>query len=217
VEQLQRIREGPCSPISVPIEGADLDRLLGRTVTGDTISSGYVRVRGIWTGSAIAVESIEAATSDPWLSDLPCPEPAAGWLYPASQGAFRKALTPLAAEITANPDVYGRYWTTPPLNPTNDAGPAVEMAVTKVDPERLRARVESLFPYGACLIEGEFTAAQLTAAEALLTRADGTWLPAWTGITPRVAIRLAMLDESAVATFAEHPEAFPEPLVVGVR
>jgi hypothetical protein len=203
-----------CLPIGVEVRGIDTATLPGRSEVKGVVASGLVTVRGTWSGDAIEVDAIAPAAYDPWLADLPCPQPEAGWTFPAERGAFRDALTPLVAEINGHPDEFGSYWTIPPFNPTNDSGTAVEVIETDVAPRDLQSRVEALFPYGACLVRGHFTDEQLAAVARALQKPDLTWIAGGGSLARRVAVQLTMLDAAAVAVFDQHPEAFPEPLVV---
>jgi len=197
-----------CLPIAVPVEGVDLDRLPGRTVTKGTISSGAVEVHGTWTGTAIRVASIGESGSEPYnLARLPCPEPPGGWRSAPSDLAFRAALDPLVSEIIAKPDIYGSYWTVP------FALPDVEVVETRVDPATVRGRVDALFPFSACLLRGTFTPKELAATATALHRDDLTWIAGVEDEFHRVRVELTMLDEAAVAVLVAHPDAYPAPLV----
>jgi hypothetical protein len=202
-----------CLPIGVQVRGVETATLPGRSEVKGVVASGLVTVRGTWTGDAIDVDAISPATYDPWLADLPCPEPEAGWTYPADRGRFRDALAPLVAEINTHPGDFGSYWTIPPFNPTNDAGPAVEIIETDVAPRDVQSRVGALFPFGACLVRGHFTDEELAAAAGALQKPDLTWIAGGGSLAHRVAVQLTMLDAAAVAVFDRYPEAFPEPLV----
>jgi hypothetical protein len=208
-----------CSKMAADLEGADLSTLPGRTEASGVVESGFVTVRGTWTGTAISVKSITPATFDAGVTaaDVPCPEPEGGWIDPPSQSAFRAALKPLVDEITAHPETYGRYLTEPEGAPSVETGPAIEFVTTKVDPATVHNRVESLFPFAACLFENAATTSELAATAAELQRPDGSWSTWIVATIGRVAVNLAVLDDAAVAIFVAHRDAIPVPFVVKDR
>ncbi|HEY2916705.1 MAG TPA: hypothetical protein VGI98_05760 [Candidatus Limnocylindrales bacterium] len=204
-----------CGSPDVPIAGSvDIAALPGAQVVADTSFTSTVRVTGRWTGSAIADPVFTPAPAPDDRVQLPCSAPTDGWSSLPPLGGFRAALNPLAAEVSAHPELYAGYLTVSVI--PGQPVPAVEVVRTKVDPRDVAARVASLFPYAICLT-ADYSQADIDAAMSAFAYGQGsTTVPEVIGDTHRVGVHIAVVDDAALALFLAHPAAYPIPLVTKV-
>ena len=181
---------------SVALVGLDATRLPEPKTSAGFTWDLWASVTGTWTGDAITVAAVAqpSAASNPFgavnaTADVgECPPPPAGWLEPADPADFRKALTPLAADIAAHQELYAGYETQGMLG-IQDTSSLVEIVRARVDPATLRSRVDGLFPYAICI----------------------------TGLTPRQPESVLVIDDAAVQHFARSTTTYPLPFVRKVR
>jgi hypothetical protein len=207
-----------CGAFKAPLDGLELNALPGRSEAGGAVySPSALTVLGTWTGTSIKVASVElAAPMQATTIGLPCPAPTAGWPSPQSATSslvLENAVRPLANEIAAHPELFSAYWG--PESAGSGPTRAVVVVGTVDDPDAVRPRLESLYPYGVCVIKVKYSAADLQRALDALAHAAPDRLQAY--IDPpadRVRVQLTLISGDLATLLEAHPEAAPQPLMV---
>jgi hypothetical protein len=205
-----------CGLFRAPLDGLDQNTLPGRSEAGGAVySPSRLTVQGTWTGTSITVSSVDVATSEPPASSggIPCPTPAVGWPKPPAD--LEEAVRPLSDAITAHPDQYSAYWggDSGGLTPTL----AVAIVGTVGDPDAVRPALESVYPYGVCVVKVKYSATDLQGAlDALSAKISDRTLGAM--IDPeldRVRVELTIVTRELATLLEANPEIVPQPLITG--
>lgn len=199
-----------CSSISVGIEGLDLSRLPGWLSNASGGSSGRVTVTGTWTDTGIRADqdAVAAAAPSRPLPITPCAPPAEAW--PSSELSVEAELDRLGSEVALEPEHFSGYWVA-----SRDGGNAPSVAVvgTRGDPEVDGARLAGIVELPLCVVQVEFSASDLLAAEQAARSSNPTWQVETYVELDRVVVGLPFIDAPAWAFFESHPEVTLRPMV----
>ena len=199
-----------CSPVSVGIEGLDLSALPGWSPDAEGGSSGRVTVTGTWTGTGIQADpgAVAAAALSRPLPVAACPPPATAW--PTSELVVETELTRLGSEIESEPDRFSGYWV---ASRDGDNVGSVAVVGTRDDPELDRARLAGIVDLPLCVVQVEFSASDLAAAQRAARSSDPAWQVQIFVELDRVVVELPFVDASALAFVESHPEVILRPMV----
>jgi hypothetical protein len=206
-----RIGGGPnCSPNHIVLAGVQGSSLPGsHDIAGIPVADGLI-VRGHWTGTVLAVDSIEqgAAAVDPTPA-VTCTAPAEGWASPpASAEGLEQAGETLQAAVDAQPDHYSGSWTT-----NTETGTSVAVVGTLDDPASARDALQKVYPYPLCVVSAQYSQQAMNALMGFFTKSDFTWQAAIDPKRDRLVVDLPFIDPAAESLFAAHPEAVARPLI----
>lgn len=197
-----------CSPIAVSISGVEVADLPGWTERQGVGFSSPVVVQGRWQAGTIEVDSVAAVPAPGGASPalVPCPPPAAGWIDDSFPSALEEeaALSALAAEIDAQPDLFAGFWRAPLAADASNRVASDAIVVGVAGPsEDVQSRLAELYPGNLCVTEVEYSTAQLRDVAERLATADRTWQATVEAEINRVRVSLPVFDDDALRRIAD--------------
>lgn len=183
-----------CSVVAVAVTAVDWDLVPGATRAEGIWYAEDVEVRGSWTESALQLESV---TSHPRPSYTPPSNPCSAdegdgtGLETAEEEA---ALAALGSEVFGNPERYAGLWRAA----SRDNLGRVVVAVVE-DPNELRPKLGTLYPFPLCVIRAEFSGADLSTALSSLGESTPDWLARLDYPTNRVIVSVGVITEAIQA------------------
>lgn len=188
-----------CSPINVDVEVGTLEGLPGWTPQEGGGYSSWLTVHGQWIDGVLHIDSAVGTERPGFVFPLsPCGAPAGGWPGDLPNTMEGESLSRHLGEVVDSEPFLFSGMTSARLTASDDT-PRVIVVATVGDLQEVRDRLSAIYPHNLCVIQVEYSAAELAAVgERLFHPEDGTWQTNIDVIAGRVVLKVAVLDEEAL-------------------
>lgn len=202
----------------VPISGIEPRELPGndwrsaREDFNEVWVTDHVQLFGLWRGGIIDyVGSVptDKPPSPSFLSvpPIPCDPPSGGWPGDpedfAPEGPEGLVLS-LQAEVDRRPEIYGGFWVAWNEDTQGNVTERALVVGTVGDVESAARSLTEIFPANLCVVEVEYSTAELQVAVDDLTQNGDNWTVGTDPATNRVLVILPVIDEQAAEALAPH-------------